>query len=73
MVAKILPTAQRVAWCASCEVYVDEREIGRLCPSTSCDRKLRVRVGYICPNCECQNIFFDRERYVNHRCEDYGP
>ena len=71
---RVLPPKTRVAYCRDCEVYVDdEREVGRLCPFASCDRKLRLRLGYICPESECRNLFFDREEYLNHRCEDYGP
>ena len=71
---RMLPLQSRVAYCSSCEVYVDhETDAGKLCPFAGCDRKLRLRVGYICPECECRNIFFDREEYLNHRCGEYGP
>ena len=71
---RTLPLRSRVAYCSSCLTYVDdEKEAGQRCPFTDCVRILRLLVGYICPECECRNIFFDREEYLNHRCEDYGP
>ena len=71
---RTLPLRSRVAYCSGCETYLDREKLaGRRCSGTDCDRKLRLRVGYICPECECRNIFFDREEYLNHRCEDYGP
>mgnify|MGYP001569415600 CR=1 FL=1 len=69
---RTLPLQSRVAYCAACDIYVDdEKEAGERCYSVDCHFTLRLRVGYICLECECRNIFFDREAYLNHRCEDY--
>ena len=73
---RTLPIKSRVAYCSACKLYVEEKEAGKSCPGCAVDhvfpRKMRLRVGYICPECECRNIFFDREEYLNHRCENYG-
>ena len=67
-------TKARVAYCPACKIYVeDEREAGRLCPFADCYHTLRLRLGYICEDCECREIFFNRDDYLDHRCEDYGP
>ena len=64
-----IPPKTRVAYCSSCPVYVEEAEIGHLCPFGDCNRKLRLRVGYICQRCEEQPIFFTPASFLNHTCE----
>ena len=71
--SRVIPPRARVAYCSNCLIYLEEAEVGRLCPLLFCNHKLRLRVGYICRDCECQNIFFNKDDFLHHRCEDYGP
>ena len=67
-------TSTLVAWCTFCEHYLPIDDVGTLCPSEECGRKLRKRRGFIWERCEEQPIIFDIKEFRRHSDDhDYDP
>lgn len=62
-----------IAWCPSCEHWLDAREIGQACPALDCKRMLVKRRAYICHECENDRAIFGGVRdFRRHLVEHLG-
>ena len=60
------PERTAVAWCLDCSWHLPTDEIGTLCPSLDCPRRLVRRVMYVCTEELCRCAYRTKQDFEEH-------